>query len=156
MRTKLLKLALALTLTASALSANAAPPSSVTLNGNTFDVSTISTSWDVDSALIQSSSPWWGNGNQAFEGSQQLADTHFAYGFDSGSNSVFYFYNGGFNSPVALGSPTIPGSNIVSYAYVNSSPVTTPVPEADNSAMLLTGLGVIGFMARRRTKAKAV
>ena len=28
------------------------------------------------------------------------------------------------------------------------------VPEADTSAMLLTGLGVLGFMARRRNKAK--
>jgi hypothetical protein len=28
--------------------------------------------------------------------------------------------------------------------------IAAPVPEADTSAMLLTGLGVIGFMARRR------
>jgi hypothetical protein len=34
--------------------------------------------------------------------------------------------------------------------------VTTAVPEADTSAMLLTGLVVMGFMARRRNKAKAV
>jgi hypothetical protein len=33
--------------------------------------------------------------------------------------------------------------------------VTSAVPEADTSAMLLTGLGVIGFMARRRNKAAA-
>jgi hypothetical protein len=155
MRTKFLKLALALTLSASALSANAAPTTSVTINGNTFDVSTISTSWDVDSALIQSSSPWWGNGNPAVSGSNQLADTYFAYQFDSNSNSVFYFYNGGFNSPLAFGSPTISGSDIVKYAYVNSSPVTTPVPEADTSAMLLMGAGVMGFMARRRKNTQA-
>lgn len=33
--------------------------------------------------------------------------------------------------------------------------VLAPVPEADTSAMLLTGLGLIGFMARRRNKSKA-
>ena len=31
----------------------------------------------------------------------------------------------------------------------------TPVPEPDSSAMLLTGLGVIGFMARRRKNTQA-
>ena len=30
-----------------------------------------------------------------------------------------------------------------------------PVPEAETSAMLLTGLGVIGFMARRQRAIKS-
>jgi hypothetical protein len=30
-----------------------------------------------------------------------------------------------------------------------TTPVTTPVPEADTYAMLLAGLGLVGFMARR-------
>ena len=35
------------------------------------------------------------------------------------------------------------------------TPAIAPVPEPDSSAMLLTGLVVMGFMVRRRNKAKA-
>ena len=155
MNNKLSKLAIAVLLSLSAISANATPSTSIILNGNTYDVSTIYTSWNANSELIQSSSPWWGDGNNAKIASNQLADTHFAYGFDSSDNTVFYFYNGGLNSPYWTLSPTIKSQDRVFYAYVNSAPVTTPVPEADTSAMLLTGLGVVGFMARRRNKAVA-
>ncbi|MDP2029626.1 MAG: PEP-CTERM sorting domain-containing protein [Thiobacillus sp.] len=34
---------------------------------------------------------------------------------------------------------------------LNAQAVTTPVPEADNWAMLLAGLGLVGFAVRRRT-----
>ncbi len=33
--------------------------------------------------------------------------------------------------------------------------IAAPFPEADTSAMLLTGLGVIGFMARRHKNTQA-
>jgi probable HAF family extracellular repeat protein len=35
------------------------------------------------------------------------------------------------------------------------TPVAAPVPEADTSAMLLTGLGLVGFMARRQKAIKS-
>jgi len=52
------------------------------------------------------------------------------------------------------------GQQIVAKTYLSggewrlniSSVSTTPVPEADSSAMLLAGLGLMGFIARRRNK----
>jgi len=35
--------------------------------------------------------------------------------------------------------------------FVGLSFVTTPVPEAETYAMMLAGLGLIGFVVRRRT-----
>ena len=152
MRTKLLKLALAMTLSSAALTANAAPDTtSIVVDGITYNVSTIATSWDASSELLQSSSPWWGNGMPARTASAQLAGTYFAYSFDSATSDVYYFYEGGFNSPLGQGSPTIRSSDIASYAFIS----TAPVPEADTSAMLLMGAGVMGFMARRRKQVTA-
>ena len=61
-----------------------------------------------------------------------------------------------------------PGSNDGYLLYVPNNPyklmqlnsfapasIAAPVPEADTSAMLLTGLGVIGFMVRRRRNTQA-
>ena len=149
MRNKLLKLALALTL--SSLTANATPDTTnITFDGNTYNVSTITTSWDANSVLLQLS-PWWGSGSQAGTASEQLAGSHFAYGFDSDNNNVFT----AFNDPIILWTQSIKSSDIVSYAYVNSTTVAAPVPEADTSAMLLTGLGLVGFMARRQKAIKS-
>jgi len=150
MRNKLLKLALALTL--SSLTANATPDTTnITFDGNTYNLSTITTSWDANSVLLQSSSPWWGSGSQAGTASEQLAGSHFAYGFDSDKNNVFT----AFNDPIILWTQSIKSSDIVSYAFVNSATVAAPVPEADTSAMLLTGLGLVGFMARRQKAIKS-
>ena len=147
MRNKLLKLALAMTLSSAALTANAAPDTTnIVLDGITYNVSTITTSYNANPELFQSAMPWFGDGIPASRGSEQLSGAHFAYSYDSLNNSVYYFYNGGFNSPLGQDSPTIRASDIVSYAFIN----TAPVPEADTSAMLLMGAGVMGFMARRR------
>jgi hypothetical protein len=45
------------------------------------------------------------------------------------------------------------GTGLNSFALVISGNPTAPVPEADTSAMLLMGAGVMGFMARRRKQA---
>lgn len=41
------------------------------------------------------------------------------------------------------------GVGSITKEFVNISTVTTPVPEAQTYAMLLAGLGLVGFMARR-------
>ncbi len=41
------------------------------------------------------------------------------------------------------------GAASIAKAFVNISTVTTPVPEAQTYAMLLAGLGLVSFMARR-------
>jgi len=38
----------------------------------------------------------------------------------------------------------------VNTVYTEGTPVTTPVPEPETYAMMLAGLGLLGFMARRR------
>lgn len=58
--------------------------------------------------------------------------------------------NGVFNSATLTITNTLfVGDATLSKDYVGISVVTTPVPEAQNYAMLLAGLGLVGFMARR-------
>lgn len=46
----------------------------------------------------------------------------------------------------------ITGGNSDSYKYLAGDGVLAPVPEADTWAMMLAGLGLVGFMTARRTK----
>jgi hypothetical protein len=76
----------------------------------------------------------------------------FAYG---GDFNFFDFQS--FNAPSPVDSFTLNAENSYETMKLTSfapASIAAPVPEADTSAMLLTGLGVIGFMARRRNKAK--
>lgn len=58
--------------------------------------------------------------------------------------------NGVFNSAtLTITNMLFVGDAILSKDYVGISVVTTPVPEAQTYAMLLAGLGLVGFMARR-------
>ena len=71
-------------------------------------------------------------------------------------NTIFTGGEGLFTG--ASGSGTFSGiSNYLtlSTTQYNLSSITTPVPEADTSAMLLTGLGLVGFMARRQKAIKS-
>lgn len=56
-------------------------------------------------------------------------------------------------SGVTLASP-VGGSGIVNINYANGT--VTPVPEPESYAMLLAGLGLVGTIARRRSKKQAV
>jgi len=47
------------------------------------------------------------------------------------------------------------GAIVSGFATLTASVSTPPVPEADTSAMLLMGVGVMGFMARRRKQLAA-
>lgn len=58
--------------------------------------------------------------------------------------------NGVFNSAtLTITNMLFVADATVSKDFVSISAVTTPVPEAQNYAMLLAGLGLVGFMARR-------
>jgi hypothetical protein len=75
------------------------------------------------------------------------------FGVPIGTNSIMVQVNNVANFP------TIPSDNnynrpIVALDYF-AAPVT-PVPEAETSAMLLAGLGVLGMVSRRRSKRAAV
>ena len=57
---------------------------------------------------------------------------------------------------ILLASTTQLGSAaFVEKKFVGNSVVLTPVPEAETYAMMLAGLGLVGFMARRRNLASA-
>ena len=60
--------------------------------------------------------------------------------------------SGVFQAALTFGSSWIETSQ---NAALFSASSTAPVPEADTSAMLLMGAGVMGFMARRRKQVKA-
>jgi len=63
----------------------------------------------------------------------------------TGATGIF----NGLNYSLAANLTTVDGWDLVVGSLVS------PVPEADTSAMLLTGLGLMGFMARRRKQAAA-
>jgi len=47
-------------------------------------------------------------------------------------------------------------SQVVGYGYINGAPhayLLTPVPETDSYAYMAVGLGLVGWMARRRKAA---
>ena len=74
---------------------------------------------------------------------------------NGGDFNVFSF---GGNAPKGTNNFTLTaasgfGEQMLLTSFAPAS-IAAPVPEADTSAMLLTGLGVLGFMARRRNKAK--
>lgn len=84
--------------------------------------------------------------------------------YDDGDSSMVgvfnlsaYTYPGSTSSPTAL-VQIFPNSNYpddfhgqnVSVMLVRTTAITTAVPEPETYAMLLTGLGIIGFMTRRR------
>ena len=106
------------------------------------------------------------------------------YGVSSGSAlqvdtvSVQSMYNEGLNTdsgwkgfavPIGTNSLTVELNNVANFPVIPSdhlynrpivaldyaAAVVTPVPEAETSAMMLAGLGVMGLLARRRSKRAA-
>lgn len=78
--------------------------------------------------------------------------------FNLGPGSASYFSSVPVNGLLTLvinGTTTAVngGSGIASYA--GTLDVTSPVPEPETYGMLLAGLGVVGFLARRRRQAQA-
>ena len=74
------------------------------------------------------------------------------FGVPVGTNSIMVQLNNVANSAV-IPSDNLYNRPIVALDY-DAAPVT-PVPEADAAAMMLAGLGVLGLVARRRTKKTA-
>ena len=69
------------------------------------------------------------------------------FGVPVGTNSIMVQLNNVANSPI-IPSDALYNRPIVALDY-EAAPVT-PVPEADVTAMMLAGLGVVGMIARRR------
>jgi hypothetical protein len=74
------------------------------------------------------------------------------FGVPVGTNTIMVQLNNVATSPV-VPSDNLYNRPIVALDY-DAAPVT-PVPEAETSAMMLAGLGVLGLVARRRTKKTA-
>jgi len=96
-------------------------------------------------------------------GGTALTTTHGAG--DDTHNSHQVTWAGGV-SAIALPITLVPGSNSLTFSYtgrlqglgdeawgVNSIAIATPVPEPQTYALMLAGLGVLGFLARRRKTA---
>lgn len=75
-----------------------------------------------------------GTGNDAIKFNDQTA----FYRFDAGSTGVMKIIN---------------NIDSISNATLYRSGIATPVPEPETYAMLLAGLGMVGFIARRRKQA---
>jgi hypothetical protein len=61
------------------------------------------------------------------------------------------FYYGAIKSENTISSPLAGGTNQLSRPAASFGPVT-PVPEPSEWAMLLAGLGLVGFIVRRNAK----
>jgi hypothetical protein len=87
---------------------------------------------------------------------QSSGERGFGPSFGSNGGDFNFYDPQSFNAPMPWDYFTLRAANsnetmkLTSFAPAS---IAAPVPEADTSAMLLTGLGVIGFMARRRNKA---
>jgi len=152
MNMKISTLAVAAIFSLAAVSANA--NNTVTYNGFNYLLNVQTMTYEGNEAQIQST-PWWGNQSLAIalaglykpSGYPQFTDLHFAYALNTNPNS--------FNSEAAMNWPsgwarstsTGPKELLNDFMFATS---VTSVPEADTSAMLLMGAGVMGFIARRR------
>ena len=159
MNMKISTLAVAALFSLAAVSASA--NNTVTYNGFNYLLNVQNKPYTGNEAEFQST-PWWGDRALALALTNlykpTVAETGFvyvAYAPDSdSSNQIRLFARTG--QPMFGGWTTMDGSTNNSFInnYVFATSVT-PVPEADTSAMLLMGAGVMGFMARRRKQAAA-
>ena len=155
MNKKISTLAVAALFSLAALSANA--NNTVTYNGFNYLLNVQNKTFTGNEAQFQST-PWWGNRDLALALANiykpSVAETgfiYFAHTPISATNTDVFFTTKFFGDW-----RTSPGnaSNSAQFNYVFATSVT-PVPEADTSAMLLMGAGVMGFMARRRKNTQA-
>lgn len=161
MKNKISTLAFIALFSLAAVSANASPVE-VYVGGTKYFIDiTSKTSFDsiaTTGANLQSQ-PWWG-------------DSVTALAFKDAVGNNFPDVNDGWTGPLfaferdvniivtktlysGLGEERLSAFNNYYWAYSVAAPTIAPVPEADTSAMLLTGLSVVGFMARRRKNTKA-
>jgi hypothetical protein len=154
MNKKISTLAIAALFSIAAVSANAGD--TVTYNGFNYLLNVQNKTFTGNEAQIQST-PWWGNRDLALALTNlynpTVAETGFVYvafAPDDSDHTKVFARTKLFGDWTTL----MDGSAINSWAnnYVFATSVT-PVPEADSSAMLLMGAGVMGFIARRRKQA---
>ena len=160
MNKKISTLAIAALFSIAAVSANAGD--TVTYNGFNYLLNFENITYEGNEAKIQST-PWWGNRSLALalsglykpSGYPDFTDFHFAYAIISLPNYVdseaamkWPSEYGGWTSSTSM----IPLTLANDYMFATS---VTPVPEADTSAMLLMGAGLMGFIARRRKQVAA-
>jgi len=154
MKNKLSTLAVAALFSLTAVSASAAQ--TITYNGIDYLLNTESIAYYGSESRFQAN-PWWGNGllanqlselyhpdNQnifaySFPGTNYVDGTHWLINHENGSN-----YEG-------INSISLNGNEVANYVFGS----VAAVPEADTSAMLLMGAGVMGFIARRRRQVAA-
>ncbi len=174
----LLKKLVLASLAALSLNAVAGPQEFIingTFNDNPTQVTRSQTGWTI------SSNAYYFNGNAYFEGavnstgslSQTVLGAHgtavlsFDYSATSGYQSVVW--DGVTLSTVTAPSPTTHysfnvtatghdtlmflGQNNPSYNHLSNVSLLAAVPEPETYGMLLAGLGLVGFMARRRKAA---
>ena len=159
MNMKISTLAVAALFSLAAVSANA--NNTVTYNGFNYLLNVQNKPYTGNEAQFQST-PWWGDRDLALALTNlykpTVAETGFVYVAYAPSSEipdkVAVFARTGL--PAFGAWTTMPGSYTMSLAanYVFATSVT-PVPEADTSAMLLMGAGLMGFMARRRKQVAA-
>jgi|LauGreSuBDMM15SN_2_FD.fasta_scaffold18849_3 hypothetical protein len=152
MKNKLSTLAVAAIFSLATVSANAAQ--TVNFNGVDYQLTKETISYDGNASRFQAN-PWWGNESLATSlASLYHPDSgyaYFAYEVHPTWVRSKYYEQDLFLQGTYVANLSIP--NTVN-GYVFGTAVT-PVPEADTSAMLLMGAGVMGFMARRRKQVAA-
>ncbi|MEK7567924.1 MAG: FxDxF family PEP-CTERM protein [Patescibacteria group bacterium] len=112
---------------------------------------------DPGLTLVSGATGWMEVGNETYSFANFNPTTGIVFGVNqafSGLIDLFGWYN---SAPVASASVDngvfLPFSGIMptsAEAFASANTVMTPIPEPETYAMLLAGLGVLGFYARRR------
>jgi len=160
MNKKISTLAIAALFSIAAVSANAGD--TVTYNGFNYLLNFENITYEGNEAKIQNT-PWWGNHSLAlalsglYKPSGYPDFTTFHFVFAPTTNTTYVDAETSMKWPSEYGGWTSTSSWVnvtIDQKFLFATSVT-PVPEADTSAMLLMGSGVMGFMARRRKNTQA-
>ncbi|MBO1051358.1 MAG: hypothetical protein HEQ25_09525 [Dolichospermum sp. DET73] len=137
------------------------------VNGTDYDVTTVTTSYNADSTLLQSQ-PWWGNATlasqfastvqQGLPGSFSSSGPFFAYSATLASGPGFTFTQVGSYEYISIANPQVVtrGVNSSFSGVYATATVATPVPWDTTPGAMLPTIPILALMYRWKQSRKRI